>query len=29
MLEPVPPYMGFNADVKRGIFGGATVQGWL
>ncbi len=27
-LEPVHPYMGFTPEVSRGIFGGATVEGW-
>ena len=27
-LEPAFPYLGFNADVKRSIFGGTDVAGW-
>ena len=27
-LVPAYPYFIFNAEVNRGIFGGATVQGW-
>ncbi len=27
-LDPVHPYMIFTGEVNRGLFGGATVQGW-